>query len=33
MTDNTQGELSKVKGQTNLPQKPTQETKNWSIYI
>jgi CRISPR/Cas system CMR-associated protein Cmr1 (group 7 of RAMP superfamily) len=31
MTDNTQGELSKEKGQKNLPQKTTQETKNWSI--
>jgi hypothetical protein len=32
MTDNTQGELSKEKGQTNLPQKTTREIKNGSIY-
>jgi hypothetical protein len=28
MTDNTQGELPKEKGQNNLPQKTTQEIKN-----
>ena len=27
----TQGELSKEKGQKNLPQITTQETKNWSM--
>ena len=32
MTDNTQGELSKEKGQKNLPQKTTQESKKM-IYM
>ena len=33
MTDNTQGELPKEKGQNNLPQKTTQEIKNWSTVV